>query len=178
MSRRGPLPLPNRLDDLEAVQLRHVDVQEQQVEAPFFRQGQRLPAVARQPHAVALADEQPLQDLRAELVVFGHEDVQRVAAGTGAMADSWAGAGRAAVGTSPLVRLITSVDRVEQLVLLDRLEQVGVDPQLAKRAGSPGRSPEVSRMMRVADSSARSRIMAASARPSVSGMRASSSTSG
>ena len=53
MSPRGPLPLPDRPDDLEAVQLRHVHVQEQQVEAPFFRQGQRLPAVGRQPHPVA-----------------------------------------------------------------------------------------------------------------------------
>ena len=77
MSRCGQFPLPNRLDDLEAVQLRHVDVQEQQVEATFLHEGQRLPAVARQPHAVTLADEQLLQDLSAQLVVFGHEDVQR-----------------------------------------------------------------------------------------------------
>jgi len=39
MSYRGQLPLPNRPSDPEAVQLRHVDVQEQQVEDPFFRQG-------------------------------------------------------------------------------------------------------------------------------------------
>ena len=77
MSPRGPLPLPNRLDDLEAVQLRHVDVQEQQVEGALFRQGQRLPAVVRQPHAVAAPGEQLLQELRVELVVLGHQDVQR-----------------------------------------------------------------------------------------------------
>ena len=45
------------LNDLEAVQLRHVNVQEQQVKAPLFRQCKRLAAVARQPHAVSLPDE-------------------------------------------------------------------------------------------------------------------------
>ena len=53
MAARGPLPLPDRPDHLEAVQLRHVDVQQQQVEAALSRQGQRLPAVGRQPHPVA-----------------------------------------------------------------------------------------------------------------------------
>ena len=72
----GQLPLPNRLYDLEAVQLRHVNVQDQQVEATFFHEGQSLPAVARQPHAVTLSDEQLLQDLSAQLIVLGHEDVQ------------------------------------------------------------------------------------------------------
>ena len=32
MSPRGPLPLPDRMDDLEAVEFGHVKVQEQQVE--------------------------------------------------------------------------------------------------------------------------------------------------
>ena len=77
MSVCGSLPLPNRLHDLKAVQFRHVDVQDQQVEATFFREGQSLPAVARQPHAVTLSDEHLLQDLSAQLVVLGHEDVQR-----------------------------------------------------------------------------------------------------
>jgi hypothetical protein len=54
---RGQLPLPNRLDDLEAVQFRHVNVQEQQVKPPLFRQRKRLPAVARQPDAMSLPDE-------------------------------------------------------------------------------------------------------------------------
>ena len=57
VSPRGQLPLPDRLDDLETVQLRHVDVQEQQVKTPLFRQGKRLPAVARQPDAMSLPDE-------------------------------------------------------------------------------------------------------------------------
>lgn len=60
MTRRGQLPLSDRLNDLEAVQLRHVDVQEQQVEAPLLRQGQCLPAVARQPRAVTLPDKELL----------------------------------------------------------------------------------------------------------------------
>ena len=49
VSPRGPLPLPQRLNDLKAVQLRHVHVQEQQVDALLFRQGQRLAPVGRQP---------------------------------------------------------------------------------------------------------------------------------
>ena len=65
VSPRGQLPLPNRLYDLEAVQLRHVNVQEQQVKAPLFRQRKYFPAVARQPDAMSLPDERLLQDLRA-----------------------------------------------------------------------------------------------------------------
>src|SRR5713226_2652757 len=65
MSARAELPLPNRLYDLEAVQLRHVNVQEQQVKTPLFRQRKDFPAIARQPHAVSLPDECLLQDLRA-----------------------------------------------------------------------------------------------------------------
>src|SRR3954447_21484706 len=59
------LPLPNCSNDLEAVQLRHVNVQEQQVKTPLFRQRKHFPAVARQPHAMSLPDESLLQDLRA-----------------------------------------------------------------------------------------------------------------
>jgi hypothetical protein len=51
-----PLALPDRLYDLKAVQLRHMDVQKEQIESPLSRKCQRFPAVARQPHAVALAD--------------------------------------------------------------------------------------------------------------------------
>ncbi len=47
MSPHRLLPLPNRLDDLKAVQLRHVHVQQQQVEDALPRQGQRLAAVRR-----------------------------------------------------------------------------------------------------------------------------------
>ena len=65
VSPRGQLPLPNRLNDLEAVQLRHVNVQEQQVKTPLFRQRKHFPAVARQPDAMSLPDECLLQDLRA-----------------------------------------------------------------------------------------------------------------
>src|SRR5712664_2214453 len=65
VSPRGQLPLPNRLYDLETVQLRHVNVQEQQVETPLFRQRKHFPAVARQPDAMSLPDEGLLQDLRA-----------------------------------------------------------------------------------------------------------------
>ena len=57
VSPRGQLPLPNCSNDLEAVQLRHVNVQEQQVKTPLFRQCQHLPAVARQPDAMSLPDE-------------------------------------------------------------------------------------------------------------------------
>ena len=106
MAPRGPLPLPDRLDDLEAVQLRHVDVQEQQVEGALFRQGQRLPAVARQPHAVAPPGEQLLQELRVELVVLGHQDVQRRRGRDRRRSGSRAGAARPPAA-SPLARLIT-----------------------------------------------------------------------
>src|SRR5450755_2513492 len=57
VSPRGQLPLPNCLNDLETVQLRHVNVQEQQVKTPLFRQHKYLPAVARQPDAMSLPDE-------------------------------------------------------------------------------------------------------------------------
>src|SRR5258708_2864382 len=53
MSPHGPLPLPNRLYDLEAVQFRHMHVQQQQVESALSRQGQRLAAVGCQPQPVA-----------------------------------------------------------------------------------------------------------------------------
>src|SRR6202007_3186399 len=44
---------PDCLTNLEAVQPRHVDIQEQQVDPPLSRQGERLAAVARQLHDVA-----------------------------------------------------------------------------------------------------------------------------
>src|SRR6516165_5928576 len=65
VSPRSPLPLPNRLNDLEAVQLRHVNVLEQQVKAPLFHQRKHFAAVARQPDAMSLPDECLLQYLRA-----------------------------------------------------------------------------------------------------------------
>src|SRR6266436_9882081 len=65
VSPRGQLPLPNCLNDLETVQLRHVNVQEQQVKTPLFRQRKHFPAVARQSHSMSLPDECLLEDLRA-----------------------------------------------------------------------------------------------------------------
>ena len=65
MSPGALLPLPNRLDDLEAVQLRHVNVQEQHVKASLFSKRKHFPAVARQPDAMPLPDECLLQHLRA-----------------------------------------------------------------------------------------------------------------
>ena len=127
--------------DLEAVQLRHVDVQEQQVEAALFRQGQRLPAVVRQPHAVAASREQSLQELRVDLVVLGHQDVQR-RRGRDRRRGRFPpphGPGRrrgVAVGSAH-----HPVDRLEELVLLDRLEQVGVDPPLADPVPVAGAVP-------------------------------------
>ena len=61
MSPGGPLPLPDRPHDLEAVELRHVDVQEQQIEGNFSHQVQRLPAVGRHPHGVTPPGQQPFQ---------------------------------------------------------------------------------------------------------------------
>src|SRR2546421_10235482 len=54
VSPRGQLPLPDRLYDLEAVQLWHVNVQEQQVNPPLFRQRKHFPTVARQPDPMSL----------------------------------------------------------------------------------------------------------------------------
>src|SRR5579862_7977242 len=70
----GALPLPNGLDDLEAVQLRHVYIQQQQVKGSLFRQGQRIPTVVRQSHLMAPSREQLLQELRVEFVVLGHQN--------------------------------------------------------------------------------------------------------
>ncbi len=72
MASRGPLTLANCLDDLEAVQFRHVDVQEQQVAGPFFSQQERLPTVIGQPHGVAEPREQLLGKLRVEFIVLSH----------------------------------------------------------------------------------------------------------
>ena len=55
------LPQPNRTHDLEAVEFRHVEVQEQEVEGPFDRQVQCLPAVGCHPHGVTPPGKQPLQ---------------------------------------------------------------------------------------------------------------------
>ena len=53
-----------------------MDIQEQQVEGALLGQGQRLPAVVRQPHAVAPAGEQLVHESRAEFAVLGYQDVE------------------------------------------------------------------------------------------------------
>ncbi len=45
-------------------QLRHVHVQKQQVDMPFFRQGERLAPVGRQLNRVTRPGENPLQESR------------------------------------------------------------------------------------------------------------------
>ena len=62
--------------DLEAVELRHVEVQEQEVEGKFTHQVQCLPAVTGQPHVVAPPSQQPLQVPHVELAVLGHQNAQ------------------------------------------------------------------------------------------------------
>src|SRR5271166_2111841 len=88
MAPRGLLPLPERLDDLEAVQFRHVDVQEQQVTDSWLRQGECLPAIVCQMYAVNSLSS-------ASRMRSGDT------AGAGGEAAARAGA------TSPSVRLIT-----------------------------------------------------------------------
>jgi len=73
---RGRLPLPNCLNNLEAVQLRHVNVQEQQVKTPCSASESTSRPFARQPDAMPMPDECLLQDVRAQLIVFGNEDVK------------------------------------------------------------------------------------------------------
>lgn len=47
MARRSLLALSNRLDDLEAVQFRHVDIEEKQIKVPMFRKRQRFSTIVR-----------------------------------------------------------------------------------------------------------------------------------
>ncbi len=109
-----------------------MDVQEQQVEDALFGQGQCLPAVVRQPHAVAPAGEQLVHESRAKFVVLGYQDVQRW------RRRGWRGGGFAGRRRPDRCRSVArrpthhSIDRFEQFLLLDRLEQVSIDPQLAK----------------------------------------------
>src|SRR5262249_9858504 len=65
VSSRGRLPLPNCPYNLKSVQLRHVNVQENQVKTPLFRQSKHFSAVTRYPHTMSLPDECLFQDLRA-----------------------------------------------------------------------------------------------------------------
>ena len=55
------LPQPNCTHNLEAVEFRHMEVQEQEVESPFDRQVQCLSAVGCHPHGVPLPGKQSLQ---------------------------------------------------------------------------------------------------------------------
>ena len=79
-----PLPLPDRPHDLQAVESRHVDVQEQQVERLLARQVQCHAAVGHDPHQVPPPGQQPLDVPRVQLAVLGHEDPQRRPRGAGA----------------------------------------------------------------------------------------------
>ena len=74
---------PDLLHDLEAVEPRHVDVQEQEVEGLFDRQFQCHPAVGHHPHEMTPPGQQPLHVPRVELAVLGHQDAQRRRAGGG-----------------------------------------------------------------------------------------------
>ena len=85
--------LPDRIDDLKAVQLRHVDVEQQQVEDLAFQQGERLPPVDRHRRRESQADQQVVKEVPVELVVFGRQDAQRNA--HQAFRDRWPHHGRA-----------------------------------------------------------------------------------
>ena len=63
--------------DLEAVQFRHVDVQEQQVEAFALQEAQRLPTVNHHCRREPLAGQHVLKKIPVELVVLGDQDAQR-----------------------------------------------------------------------------------------------------
>ena len=78
MSSRNPLPRSNCLHDLETVELRHVDVQEQQVENPTFGESKCLPTIARDLDAVTPANHKLFEELSVEFIVFGHQNVQCV----------------------------------------------------------------------------------------------------
>ena len=93
MASRRSLALPDRPDDLEAVQLRHVDVQEQQVEGLALQQGQRLPPVDRHRRREPQAGQHVLKEVPVEVVVLGRQDAQRYA--HQAFRDRWPHHGRA-----------------------------------------------------------------------------------
>ena len=65
------------MGDLEPVQLRHVDIQKQEVEALFCDEAQCLTTIVCQPHPLAAPSEQLLQELRVKLAVLGHQDTRR-----------------------------------------------------------------------------------------------------
>src|SRR5438105_9764396 len=52
-------------------------IQEKQIEVVFLCQGQCLSAIVCQPHLVAVAQEQLLEELGIEFIVLGHQDAQR-----------------------------------------------------------------------------------------------------
>ena len=78
MSTGSPLPGSNRLDDLEPVELRHVDVQEQQVKNPTLGESKGIPTIARDLDAVTPASHKLFEELSVEFTVFGHQNAQCV----------------------------------------------------------------------------------------------------
>jgi hypothetical protein len=87
MTSTSLLTLTNRPDDLEPIQLRHMNVEKQQIELQSqgtgirnrptdSEEGQRLPAIVRQPHMVAASYQELLQELRIEVVILGHKDAE------------------------------------------------------------------------------------------------------
>ena len=63
------------LHNFESVEVGHVNVQEQQVECPLLKKRERFAAVLRQHDAVSASDQELLDQLGVEVVVFRHQDV-------------------------------------------------------------------------------------------------------
>jgi len=123
----------NCLNDLETVQLRHVNVEEQQVETPLFPRGVST-SVRCSPAGrdVPAGRGNCSRTWALNSLSSGHEKVQRGSCSgvaTGLLGWAWVGA---RAGRCPETEAHHSVDRVEQLVLLDRFEQLGVDAKFAK----------------------------------------------
>ena len=74
---RRSLALADRADRLEAVDLRHVQIEKQQVKARSFQSCQRLTTVGRRLHLVAAPDEKLAAELEVELVVLRQEHRER-----------------------------------------------------------------------------------------------------
>jgi hypothetical protein len=65
------LTLPDRPDHLEAVQLRHVDLQEQQVEGLALQQVQRLPPIDRHRRRESQAAQHMLEQVPVKATIAG-----------------------------------------------------------------------------------------------------------
>ena len=71
-----PFALSNGPDDFKAIHLRHVYVQQQQVERTLLQRRQRLAAIGDDPHLVPSPFEQALNHLLIEPVVFRDERLE------------------------------------------------------------------------------------------------------